>query len=79
VNSLGVIFDKKVTWGIHIEMIESRAFRTFIRIYYLLKSERLNTIIKLTLQKTLIRGIMTYACHAWEFAADNHLLKMKRL
>jgi hypothetical protein len=22
---------------------------------------------------------MTYACHAWEFAADNHLLKLQRL
>jgi hypothetical protein len=22
---------------------------------------------------------MTYACPAWEFAADNHLLKLQRL
>jgi hypothetical protein len=22
---------------------------------------------------------MTYACHAWEFAAENHLLKLQRL
>jgi hypothetical protein len=29
----GVIFDKKVTWRLHIEMIEAKAFRTFIRIY----------------------------------------------
>jgi hypothetical protein len=35
VNS--VIFDKRMTWRLHIEMIE--AFRTFIRIYSLFKSE----------------------------------------
>jgi hypothetical protein len=28
---LGVIFDRKITWRLHIEMIEANAFRTFIR------------------------------------------------
>jgi hypothetical protein len=37
---LGIIFDRKVTWRLHIEMIEAKAFRTFIRAYYLFKSER---------------------------------------
>jgi hypothetical protein len=32
-------------------MIEAEAFRTFIRVYSLFKSERLSTIIKLILQK----------------------------
>jgi hypothetical protein len=76
---LGVIFDMKVTWRLHIEMIEAKAFRNFIRIYSLFKSERLSTNIKLTLHKALIRSIMTYGCLAWEFAADNHLLKLQRL
>jgi hypothetical protein len=60
-------------------MIEAKAFRTFIRIYSLFKSERLSTNIKLTLHKALIKSIMTYACPAWEFAADKHLLKLQRL
>jgi hypothetical protein len=30
---LGVIFDKKVTWRMRIEMIEAKAFRTFTSIY----------------------------------------------
>jgi hypothetical protein len=51
VKYLGVIFDKKVTWRLHIEMIEVKAFRTFIRIDSLFKSERLSTNIKLTLHK----------------------------
>jgi hypothetical protein len=60
-------------------MIEAKAFRTFIRIYSLFKSVRLSANIKLTLHKALIRSVMTYACPAWEFAAECHLLKLQRL
>jgi hypothetical protein len=79
VKYLGVIFDKKVAWKLHTEMIEAKAFRTFIRIYSLFKSEGLSTNIKLTLHKVLIRNKMTYACPAWEFVADNYLLKLQSL
>jgi hypothetical protein len=54
-------------------------FRTFIRIYSLFRSEQLSAKIILTLQKALILSIMTYTCPAWEFAADNHLLKLQLL
>jgi hypothetical protein len=64
---LGVIFDKNVTWRLHIEMIEAKAFSTLIRIYSLFKSERLSTNIKLTLYKALIRNIMTYSCPKGSF------------
>jgi hypothetical protein len=50
--------------------------RTFIRIYPLLKSERLSAKSKVTLYKALIRSKITYV---WEFAVDNHLLKLQRL
>jgi hypothetical protein len=30
IKYLGVIFDKRVTWRLHLEMIEAKAFRTFI-------------------------------------------------
>jgi hypothetical protein len=79
VKYLGVLFDKRMTWGLHIQTIEAKAFRTFIRIYSLFKSKRLNTNNKLTLHKALIRSVMTYACPAWEFAAEYHLLKLQRL
>jgi hypothetical protein len=65
VNSLeylGVVFDKKFTWRLHIVMIENMAFRTFIRIYSLFNSERLSTNFKFTLHRTLIRTIMTFVC-----------------
>jgi hypothetical protein len=76
VKYLGVIFDKGMTWRLHIQMIEAKAFRTFIRLYPLFKSERLSANIKLTIQKALIRSVMTYAFSAWEFAAETNLLKL---
>jgi hypothetical protein len=79
VKYLGVIFDRRVTWRLYIEMIEAKAFRTFIRVYSLFKSERLSANIKLTLHKALIRSVMAYACPAWEFAADTQLLKLQPL
>jgi hypothetical protein len=79
IKYLGVIFDKKITRRLHIEMVTTKAYRTFIRLYSLFKSDRLNTNSKLTLHKALIRPIMTYACHSWEFAADTHLMKLQRL
>jgi hypothetical protein len=52
------------------------AFRTFLRVYSLFKSERLSANIKLTLHKALIRSVMTYAIPAWESSADTHPLKL---
>jgi hypothetical protein len=79
VKYLDVIFDKRMTWRLHIETIEAKAFRTFIRLYSLFKSDRLSANIKVTLHKALIRSVMTYACPAWEFATETHLLKLQRL
>jgi hypothetical protein len=69
----GVIFDKRNTWMLHIEMIEAKAFRTFTRIYSIYKSEHLSANIKLSLHIALIRSVITYACSAWELAADTYL------
>jgi hypothetical protein len=79
VEYLGLIVDKRTTWRLHIEMIEAKTFRTFIRVYSQLKSERFSANIKLTLHKALIRSVMTYACPAWELAADTCVLKLQRL
>jgi hypothetical protein len=77
VKYLGVIFDKRITWRLHLEIIEAKGFRTFIRIYSLLKSDRLSATIKLTLHKALIRTVITYACPAWELSADIYLYKTR--
>jgi hypothetical protein len=79
VKYLGVIFDKRITWRLHIEMIEAKAFKIFIIIYSPYRSVRLSANIKLTFHRTIIRSLMTYVCPAWEFTADIHLLKSQRL
>jgi hypothetical protein len=75
-QNICVIFDKRITWRLHTEMIETKAFRIFIRIYCLLKSEVLNMNIKLTLHKVLIRSVMIYACPTCELAVDTWSLKI---
>jgi hypothetical protein len=45
VKYLGVIFKKNITWRLHVEMIEAKAFRKFIRIYSLFKNESLTANI----------------------------------
>jgi hypothetical protein len=50
VKYLGVIFDKMITWRLHLEMTEGKAFRTFIRIYSLFISEHLSANIKLNVR-----------------------------
>jgi hypothetical protein len=79
VEYLGVIFDRKITWRLHIKTIKTKAFRAFIRTCSLFKSDHLSANIKLTFYKALIRSIMTYASPAWNFAANTHLLKLQRL
>jgi hypothetical protein len=56
VKYLGVIFDERNTWKMHVEITEAKAFRTFIRIYFLFKSEHSSANIKLTFHKALIRS-----------------------
>jgi hypothetical protein len=75
VKYLGLIFNKRMIWRLHVQMMEAKAFRTFIRLCSLFKSERLSLNIKFTLHKALIRSVMNYACPVWEFAAKCHLLK----
>jgi hypothetical protein len=61
---LGVIFYSRITWRQHTDSIVTQALQTFIRIYPLLKSERLSAKSKLTLYEALMRSKMTYACPA---------------
>jgi hypothetical protein len=74
VKYLGVIFDNRITWRLHLEMIEAKAFRTFTRIYSLFKRDRLRANIEVILHKALIRFVMTYVCSSCELTADTYLL-----
>jgi hypothetical protein len=63
----------------HIEMTESKTFRTLFRIYSLFKSELLSANIKITLHKALISSVMTDSCTVWEPEADTYLIKLQRM
>jgi hypothetical protein len=75
-SCLGVIFEKKISWGPHIEMLEAKTFRTFMRIYSLFKSGRMRSNIKLIHHKALARSV---CLPSWELAADTCLLKLQSL
>jgi hypothetical protein len=57
---LGAIFDNRITWRLHIEMIEVKVFWILISVYSLPESERLSADIKLTLHKVLIRSVIAW-------------------
>jgi hypothetical protein len=60
-------------------MIAAKGFRTFIEVNSLFVIERLIAIINLILYKAIIGLLISYACPAWEFATDTHLLKLQHL
>jgi hypothetical protein len=68
-----------MTWRHCTERTVTMALCTYIRTYSLFKSGHLNTNIKLTLYKALIRSVVTFACPTWEYVADAQLLKLQRL
>jgi hypothetical protein len=68
VKYLGVISEKRIPWRLH-ENVHRQGLQ---KVPSPLFNCRLWSItIKLTLHKTLIRSVTTYACPAWEFAAHN--------
>jgi hypothetical protein len=73
VKYLCVIFDKRITWRPHIKVIDGMAFRIFISIYSLFKSNCSNANSKLTLHKALITSAMIYAWPVRELVADTFL------
>jgi hypothetical protein len=79
VKYIGAIFDKIITWKIYTETIGTKALRIFLSIYPNLKGECLSVGAKLIIYKALIRSMLTYACPAWEFAADSYHMKLQRL
>jgi hypothetical protein len=79
VKYLGVIFDRRMTWRLHIEKIAAKALGTYISTYPVLTNKHLSTNIKVIVYRALMRSITTYAYHTWEFAADTHAMKLQRL
>jgi hypothetical protein len=66
VKYLVVIFDRRMTWRLHIERTRAKALGMYIRTCSLFKSECLSINIKLIPYKALIRSIIVYAYSTWE-------------
>ena len=75
---LGVILDKKLLFSRHIDWTKSKAYMR-LRILYPLLNYRshLNMRTAITLYKSLIRPIMSYACPVWGHAAKTHIKKLQ--
>jgi hypothetical protein len=79
VKYLDMISCNIITWSPYTEVIADNAFGVFTAVHYLFSNKRLINHMKLTLHKAFITPILSYACSAWEFSADTHLLKLLRL
>jgi hypothetical protein len=66
VKYLGVHFAQRNPWRLHIEVTEAKAFRTFITIYSVFRSERLRDSVKLNFRK----GGIALGCHGSDTNSD---------
>lgn len=66
---LGVLFDRRITWGPHIRATrdKARAMRASLQPLINRKS-KLSSKQKLSLYKACIRPVLTYAFTAWGYA-----------
>jgi hypothetical protein len=62
-----------------MERTVAKALRTYIRTYFLFRSDRLSANIKFTFYDALISSVMIYISPTWEYAADPLLLKSQRV
>jgi hypothetical protein len=79
VTYLGVIFNRRMTWRYQNEITVAKALSIYVSSYFLSGSGRLNTNIKLTIYKALIRSVMTHVAPLWDYAVNTHLLKLQLL
>jgi hypothetical protein len=75
---LGVILDSKLTYRKHINRTLCKANHRLRQLYPILnKSSPININLALTIYKSLIRSVITYAAPAWGYAAKTHLNKLQ--
>lgn len=78
VTYLGLVLDKKLTFGAHVENTRIKATKALNSLYPILgRKSKLSTANKSTIFKMYIRPILTYACPLWQGAARMHLNKFQ--
>ena len=80
VKYLGVTLDAKLTFKENIGYNHLRARKAMAKLYCLLKrTSTLNLACKLTLYRSYIRPIITYACPVFSNCADCHMQRLQIL
>ena len=78
VKYLGVILDKKLLFKNHIDWVRGKAIGRLKLLYPILNFKtHLDLRTALTLYKSLLRPVLTYACPAWGHAARSHIKKLQ--
>jgi hypothetical protein len=73
---MGKLFEKEDYMETARRNVEDKAFRTFVKMHSLFKSEHLSAHIKLTVHKALIKSETIYACPTWEFVTCTCHIKL---
>lgn len=75
---LGVTLDKRLTWGPHFSTIAQKGNMALGMLYPLVgRQSSLDLQAKVTIYKTIIRPMITYAAPAWATAAPTHLKRLQ--
>ena len=77
VKYLGIILDSKLTFATHIKTQIGKATGRLNEIKSLLNTNEINLSTKVTLYKSLVRPILTYASAAWGHAAKTHTHRLQ--
>jgi hypothetical protein len=77
IKYLGIIIDSKLTYRLRINKSADKENHRFRQLYPILnKSSSIKINLALTICKTLIRPIITYAAPAWGYAAKTHFSEL---
>lgn len=69
---LGIILDRKLTWGPHIRSATQKATGKLVSLYPLLRNAQLSVTAKLRLYTSVIRSAALYASPVWGGCAASH-------
>jgi len=78
IKTLGVTFDKTLTFNKHTDLSIEKALKRLAALYPLLnRKSKLNVSNKLTVYKAVIRSTLLYACPVWYGCAETHINKLQ--
>lgn len=76
---LGMTFDPRLTWETHTNNIKKIGTIAMIRLYSMLKNDRLHPRTKMIIYTSVIRPAITYASTTWGCAANTHIKKVQTI